>query len=125
MTIVGLATDPSTADFFAGFTHNRNCGDGATGDATNPSHPYGTAGNYTLLAMAIDNDRGSSAANDNVDCDCHGHGYSHRCDMAANQRAGPVRPSQASATYQLETDVTTSGTAFIVINQNIILDLNG
>ena len=61
MTIVGLATDPSTADFFAGFTHNRNCGDGATGDATNPSHPYGTAGNYTLLAMAIDNDRGSSA----------------------------------------------------------------
>ena len=37
----------------------------------------------------------------------------------------PYVLNQASATYQLQTDVTTSGTAFVVLNQNITIDLNG
>ena len=42
-----------------------------------------------------------------------------------NNGPAPYVLSQAGATYQLETNVTTSGTAFVVLNQNITLDLNG
>jgi len=42
-----------------------------------------------------------------------------------NNGPAPYVLSQAGATYQLETDVTTSGTAFVILNQNITLDLNG
>ena len=37
----------------------------------------------------------------------------------------PYVLNQASATYQLQTDVTTSGTAFVILNHDITFDLNG
>ena len=48
-------------------------------------------------------------------------------DQTWLQRKGsaPYILNQAGATYQLETDVTTAGTAFVILNQNITLDLNG
>ena len=42
-----------------------------------------------------------------------------------NNGPAPYVLNQAGATYQLQTDVTTNGTAFVVLNKNITLDLNG
>lgn len=39
--------------------------------------------------------------------------------------SGPYVLSQPNTTYVLKTDVTTSGTAFVVLGQNITLNLNG
>ena len=42
-----------------------------------------------------------------------------------NNGPAPYYLMQAGATYQLQTDVTVDGTAFIVLNKNITFDLNG
>ncbi len=125
VTFVGSATDPSAADFFAGFTYNWNFGDGTTGTGQTPSHTYTSPGTYTVSATATDENKQTSVRAITIITITAATVIPINQTWLQNNGPAPYVLSQAGATYQLETNVTTSGTAFVILNQNITLDLNG
>jgi PKD repeat protein len=123
------ASDPSSADWQAGFTYNWNFGDGTTGTAKGTSetlsHIYKSAGTYTVTATATDQGGATSVlATTTITIAVS---TVIPIDQTWLQKNGPApyALTQAGTIYQLQTDVITSGTAFVILNKNITLDLNG
>ena len=128
VSFTASATDVSPAVQAAGFTYAWNFGDGSTGSGATTSHTYASAGTYTVSVTATDEYGGvSTAATSTLTISAASSGTVIPINQTWLQNNGPAPYvlSQAGATYELETNVTTSGTAFVILNQNITLDLNG
>ena len=127
VTFVASATSPSSVDRFTGFTYNWDFGDGTTASTTDmaPDHTYTSAGTYTVSVKAIDNDGDASAVATSTIAVAIPTIIPIDANWIAQNGPGPYLLNQAGATYQLQTDVTTSGTAFVIGGSNITFDLNG
>jgi PKD repeat protein len=123
ISFLAAATSPSPVDQAAGFTYKWNFGDGTTGTGASPSHTYGAAGSYTVSATATDQD-GATSVNA-VATILISATISIDANWIQQHGPSPYYLDQAGATYQLQTDVTTNGTAFVALNNNINFDLNG
>ena len=122
------ATDPSAVDQVAGFTYAWNFGDGTTGSGVTPVHVYSTAGTYTVSVTATDEDKLTSSqavGTTVVSAPSGGSTVNITSAWLTQQGSAPYVLSQANTNYVLQTNVTTSGTAFVVLAQNVTLNLNG
>jgi len=126
ITFSGSATDPSTADTAAGFQYRWDFGDGQTSNQGITTHVYNTVGVYNITLTVTDKDGGSTQAAATISITTGG-GTAINIDANWLQQHGPAPYylSQADTTYLLQTDVTTSGTAFIALASGITFDLNG
>lgn len=121
--LYAVTTDPSTVDLWSGFTYNWNFGDGTTGSGKAPAHTFAAAGNYTVSVTATDQHGVASAATTSLTINAPDV---IPIDSAwLNSHTAPYQLTQANTTYVLQTDVTTSGGAFVDVANNVILDLNG
>jgi len=128
VSFTASATDVSPAVQTAGFTYAWNFGDGGTGSGATTSHTYASAGTYTVSVTATDEYGGVSKAATSaltISAASSATVIPINATWLQNNGPAPYVLTQAGATYQLETNVTTSGTAFVILNQNITLDLNG
>src|SRR5262249_42051481 len=101
---------------------------GTTGTSANPSHTYSTAGTYTVSVTATDTYGKTSmqaTAAILISAATVGSTINIDANWLQQQGPGPYILSQANTTYVLQTDVTTSGTAFVIANKYVTLDLNG
>jgi PKD repeat protein/methionine-rich copper-binding protein CopC len=123
------ATDISPAVQAAGFTYNWNFGDGTTGTGASPSHTFSAAGKYTVSVTATDEYGNTSipataslvvkkASNSDPTIDI-------TSTWLQQNGPAPYLLDQPNTTYVLQTNVTTSGTAFVIANQYVTLNLNG
>jgi len=122
-----VTIDPSPPALFAGFLYNWNFGDGTTMKGTNPtaSHAFASPGTYTVSVTATDQNGETSVLASTTIAIAAATLIPINSTWLANNGPAPYLLNQAGATYQLQTDVTANGTAFIVLNKNITLDLNG
>ncbi len=127
MTFFAAVPDPATADLFAGFTYKWNFGDGTTSSGTNqaPTHTFAVAGTYHVSVTATGKDGATSILATKAIVITTATIIP--IDQAWLQSHGPSPYilNQAGATYQLQTNLTTSGTAFRITQNNITLDLGG
>ena len=124
------ATDVSPVDQAAGFTYSWNFGDGTTGTGASPSHTYSATGTYTISVTATDTyGKTSMQATAAILISAATVGVGSTININATwlqqQGPGPYVLSQANTTYVLQTDVTTYGTAFVIANKYVTLNLNG
>ena len=126
VTFSGSATDPSTADTAAGFQYRWDFGDGQTSNQGLTTHVYNTAGVYNITLTVTDKDGGSGQAAATISITTGG-GTAINIDPNWIQQhgPGPYLLDQNGATYLLQTDVTTCGTAFVISGRNVTFDLNG
>ena len=125
ITFVASATDPGITDFNAGLAFNWDFGDGATATGRAPSHSYTSVGTYTVSVSATDSNGATSAIASSTIVIAAATVIPIDSAWLQNHGPAPYHLDQAGATYQLQTDVTVDGTAFIVLNHNITFDLNG
>jgi PKD repeat protein len=127
LTFVASALDPSAVDRFAGFTYQWNFGDGTsiTSDDPAPDHTFTTPGTYTVSVTATDKNRVTSMLTTTSIVIAAATVIPIDRAWLASHGPGPYALTQNGATYKLQTDVTTSGTAFVVAGSNITFDLNG
>ena len=87
---------------------------------------YNTVGVYNITLTVTDKDGGSGQAAATISITTGG-GTAINIDQSWIQQhgSGPYLLDQNGATYQLQTDVTTSGTAFVISGRNVTFDLNG
>ena len=129
VNFTATATDISPVVQAAGFTYNWNFGDSTTGTGASPSHTYAAAGSYTVSVTAIDEyGKTSSPATASMVVSASSNNGS-TIDITSTwlQQNGPAPYvlNQAARLYVLQTNVTTSGTAFQVTANNITFDLDG
>jgi PKD repeat protein len=128
VSLSASATDPSPVDQIAAFTYNWNFGDGSTGTGLSPIHIYNTAGTYSVSVTATDENGLTSAkatASIVVSAASGGSTVNITTSWLQQQGSGPYVLTQANTTYVLNTNVTTSGTAFVDLASNVTLNLNG
>lgn len=122
------ATDPSPVDQVAGFSYAWNFGDGTTGGGVTPVHLYTAAGTYTVSVTATDKD-GLTSSKATATIVVSEPSSSSTVDITSSwleqQGSAPYVLDQPNTTYVLETNVTTTGTAFVVLAPNITFNLNG
>ena len=119
--------DPSPLDQISAMTYQWNYGDGTTATGTDPAptHTFTSAGNYTVSVSATDIDGATSVLATTTIAIAAATVIPIDSTWLQNNGPAPYYLMQAGATYQLQTDVTVTGTAFIVLNKNMTLDLNG
>ena len=127
VSFTASATDVSPAVQAAGFTYAWNFGDGSTGSGATTSHTYASAGTYTVTVTGTDMYGKVGTASGTIDISGSTGATVIPITAAWLQQQGsaPYYLTQANATYELETNVTTSGTAFIVLANDITFNLNG
>ncbi|WP_165250234.1 PKD domain-containing protein [Paludisphaera soli] len=122
---LGSVADPSPTEWFAGYTYSWNFGDGSTGVGEAPSHVYSSPGNYTVTVRATSSEGATTMLATTTLAISLATVIPIDAAWLSRQGAGPYILNQAGAVYSLMTDVTTSGTAFVVLNKDVTLDLNG
>lgn len=127
MTFIASATDASPVDRFAGLTYSWNFGDGSTvtGPDLAASHTYTRAGAYTVSVTATDKDGARSVLASTTIAIVAATVIPIDSAWIARHGPGPYLLDQDQATYKLMTDVTTSGTAFVIAGKYVTFDLNG
>ncbi|WP_165229491.1 PKD domain-containing protein [Aquisphaera insulae] len=125
VAFVGSAKDPNTADLLAGFAYNWAFGDGTTGTGQTPSHSYSSPGTYTVGLTVTDKDGGTSVLSTATIVIVAATVIPIDATWLQANGPAPYYLTKPGVTYQLQTDVTTSGTAFIALASGITFDLNG
>ena len=127
VTFMASVPDPSAVDSSTDFTYNWNFGDGTTSSGADfaPTHNFTSAGTYTVSVTATDPNGQTSMVATTTIAVSLATVIPITATWLQNNSPGPYLLSQANTTYVLETDVTTSGTGFVIANSNVTLNLNG
>src|SRR5262249_87972 len=86
---------------------------------------YNSAGTYSVSVTATDENGRSSVPATMTIAISLATVIPITADWLQQNGPGPYVLSQANTTYVLQSDVTTSGTAFVIANKNAKFDLNG